>query len=218
MKKTAILVAMQKEYDLLQSSLTSSKTSLSNEHLVIAMSGIGKVNAALTAARLILTQGVERIISTGVAGGLDTTLNKGDVVIGNQYAYHDVWCGEPNEVGQIQGLPTFFRADETLLNETKNVQGDFKTHFSLIVSGDQFITEQNDFERIKKDFPTAVACDMESAAIAQVCHLLDKPFISIRIISDVAGKKDDNVTQYNDFWDQVPFMTFRYVQKLLCAL
>ncbi len=218
MKKTAILVAMKKEYDLLQSSLASFETSLSNEHVVIAMSGIGKVNAALTAARLILTEDVEQIISTGVAGGLDASLNRGDVVIGDRYAYHDVWCGNPNEVGQVQGLPTFFQSDETLLNHSRNIRVNFKTHFSLIVSGDKFITEHDDFERIKKDFPTAVACDMESAAIAQVCHLLDKPFISIRVVSDVVGKKDDNVAQYDDFWDQAPFTTFQFVQQLLHAL
>ncbi len=214
MKKTAILVAMQKEYDLLSSFLERQDFNFAND-IVVALSGIGKVNAALTAAKLIEKDQARQVISTGVAGGLDTTLNKGDLVVGNQYAYHDVWCGEPNQIGQIQGLPARFNTDADLLRIALSFNDKFPVRSSLIVTGDQFVTEPEELKTIQTNFPTAAACDMESAAIAQTCHLYNIPFLSVRIISDVAGKEDGNDKQYQDFWSQAPKTTFQYITELL---
>lgn len=69
--------------------------------------GIGKVNAAAGAVELIRNFEPDCIISTGVAGGIDSCLKVMDVVASRQIVYHDVWCGEGNAYGQIQGLPTF---------------------------------------------------------------------------------------------------------------
>lgn len=47
------------------------------------------------------------VINTGVAGGIDVKTRVMDVVAGESVVYHDVWCGEPNLYGQVQGLPLF---------------------------------------------------------------------------------------------------------------
>ncbi len=67
--------------------------------------GIGKVNAAAGTVELIRTFQPDGVISTGVAGGIDSCLKIMDVVVSRQVVYHDVWCGEGNMYGQIQGLP-----------------------------------------------------------------------------------------------------------------
>ena len=79
--------------------------------VILTQCGIGKVNAAAGAVELIRTYQPDCIISTGVAGGIDNCLKVMDVVASNQIVYHDVWCGEGNAYGQIQGLPTFFKAN-----------------------------------------------------------------------------------------------------------
>ena len=70
---------------------------------------MGKVTAAITAERLC-HQGVDLILFIGIAGGIDSSLNLGDVVISTQLAYHDVWCGTPNQKGQVQDLPLYFES------------------------------------------------------------------------------------------------------------
>ena len=89
---------------------------INNNDVVLMQCGIGKVNAAAGAVELIRNFTPDCVISTGVAGGIDTCLKVMDVVASAQIVYHDVWCGEGNAYGQIQGLPTFFSGNETLYN------------------------------------------------------------------------------------------------------
>lgn len=62
-----------------------------------------------------------------------------------------------------------------------------KLHGGLICSGDQFITDRTQLDKIKGRYPDGLAVDMESGALAQVCYLYDVPFLSFRIISDTPG-------------------------------
>ena len=85
----------------------------------------------------------------------------------------------------------------------------------LICSGDRFIASIEEIESIKAHFPKALAVDMESAAIAQVCKLRDVPFLCIRVISDSPGTSNDNSAQYDNFWEIAPQHTFNIVRFLL---
>ena len=76
-------------------------------NILLVKAGIGKVNAAL-AAQKACDAGADLVISTGLAGGIDTSLRQGDIVLAEKVCYHDVWCGEPNQRGQVQGLPLYF--------------------------------------------------------------------------------------------------------------
>ncbi|MBQ1937785.1 MAG: 5'-methylthioadenosine/S-adenosylhomocysteine nucleosidase, partial [Bacteroidales bacterium] len=111
MQKIAIIVAMDKECELLMQSFSQ------NENILIAKSGIGKVNAALCAQALIQEFQPDVIINTGVAGGCGPDIRPLDVVVAKECCYHDVWCGEPNQKGQIQDLPARFVADEAWLGK-----------------------------------------------------------------------------------------------------
>ena len=73
-------------------------------------------------------------------------------------------------------------------------------------------------DRIRGIYPEAVAVDMESAAVAQVCYLKDVPCVVLRVISDTPGATDDNVAQYLNFWDAAPTCTFDAVNALLARL
>ena len=84
-------------------------------HLVLAESGIGKVNAAVGAVELLRRYAPDALVNTGVAGGLDAQVGVMHVVAGQRVAYHDVDCGPEAEHGQVQGLPLYFEADAQLL-------------------------------------------------------------------------------------------------------
>ena len=84
---------------------------INNNRIILMQCGIGKVNAAAGTIEMIRNFQPDCIISTGVAGGIDSCLKIMDVVVSRQIVYHDVWCGEGNAYGQIQGLPLFFEGN-----------------------------------------------------------------------------------------------------------
>lgn len=204
--KIGIIVAMDREYEQLQS--------LRNENIIVQKSGMGKVNAALGALDMIRTYHPDSIISSGCAGGNGDDINVQDIVVSTQLAYHDVWCGAAvgmNVYGQVQGLPPRFDADPLLLAKAMEIPG---VHPGLIVTGDWFVDSKEKMREIIAHFPEAKAVDMESAAIAQTCHINNVPFISFRVISDIP-LRDTNAAMYHDFWDHVADESFAMTKQLI---
>lgn len=224
--KIGIIVAMRKELDLLLPLLLDSEKSrmsgfefyrgrMGRHDVMVMQCGIGKVNAAMGSLMLVNNFAPDYVINTGVAGGADLSVNVMDVVVGSRVAYHDVWCGPESELGQVQGLPLYFEGARRLL-ELVPERGDI--HKGLICSGDQFIDTMDAVNRIKGNFPEALAVDMESGAIAQVCHLNQVPFLALRVISDSPGASHDNTSQYMDFWNDAPRECFVLVNDILDRL
>lgn len=228
--KIGIITAMSMEHDQVVNLLSDKKTcdkgpfrfttgEVGRNTIVLMQCGIGKVNAAAGAVELIRHFTPNCIISTGVAGGIDPILHVMDVVASSHIVYHDVWCGEGNEYGQIQGLPACFTGNTALLECALALPTDTDTtiHGGLICSGDKFITDRSELETIKGHFPEGLAVDMESGAIAQVCHLYSIPFISFRIISDTPGA-DGHWQQYTNFWETIAERSFEVTHRFLTAL
>ena len=195
--KIGIIVAMAKELELLKPHLQNMSVEVNHD--------------------TIRRYEPDCIISTGVAGGIDTCLRVMDVVVGRATCYHDVWCGFDGVTphGQVQGLPLYFEGADIVIDNIDERPG---LHCGLIVSGDQFIDSIEQVDAIKRNFPAALAVDMESGAIAQTCYLRKTPFVSMRIISDSPGAGHDNTTQYNDFWTDAPQHTLAVVRDLLQKL
>lgn len=226
--KIGIITAMSSEQRQLANQLTE-KTERSegafnyiegkirNNSVVLMQCGIGKVNAAAGTVELIRNFAPDCIISTGVAGGIDTCLNVMDVVASRQIVYHDVWCGEGNAYGQIQGLPLFFSGNDTLYDCALSLDTETPIHGGLICTGDKFITDANELKDIKRNFPEGLAVDMESAAIAQICYLYKVPFISFRIISDTPGA-EQHLEQYKSFWGEMADRSFHVTETFLKSL
>lgn len=226
--KIGIITAMSSEQRQLANQLTG-KTERSegafnyiegkirNNSVILMQCGIGKVNAAAGTVELIRNFAPDCIISTGVAGGIDTCLNVMDVVASRQIVYHDVWCGEGNAYGQIQGLPLFFSGNDTLYDCALSLDTETPIHGGLICTGDKFITDANELKDIKRNFPEGLAVDMESAAIAQICYLYKVPFISFRIISDTPGA-EQHLEQYKNFWGEMADRSFHVTETFLKSL
>ena len=212
--KIGVLTAMDKEFRLV------SELAGNDPDIVVRASGIGKVNAAVAAYRLIAEEGVQAVINTGCAGGVDPTVAIGDVVIGSACAYHDVYCGVENEAGQIQGLPVLFDAEPQLLRKVAAEFGaDPKVHIGTICTGDQFLETADDDARVKAVRPDALACDMEATAIAQVCYLNGRiPFLAYKVISDVHYDTDKAVQMYDNFWSNMADESFVILKRLFKAL
>ena len=211
--KIGIIVAMDKELKQLQQLFTDGRVR-------VEKCGIGKVNAALGAQRMIAEFQPDVIISSGCAGGNGDDVNVQDVVVSTELAYHDVYCGtaidNSTQYGQVQGLPARFPADEALLRTARqiNTPGSLKIIPGLIVTGDWFVDSREKMRDIIGHFPEAKAVDMESCAIAQTCYINKVPFISFRVISDIP-LRDTDASQYHDFWNTVADHSFQITKTFV---
>lgn len=198
-----IIGAMEEEIRLLRNAMEVEKEEkikghtyyvgrLGSQKLILVQSGIGKVNATITASVLGLHFQVDVIINTGTAGALAKGLKVGDLVLADALIHHDVdVTAFGYEMGQMAGMPARYYPDLTYLNGFKQVcrQHEIEPAVGLIVSGDQFVSDEQDKQTILRHFPKAKACEMESAAIAQTAHVMGIPFIIVRAISDSADQE-----------------------------
>lgn len=167
---------------------------------VVAVSGIGKVNAAICTQTMILKYSPEFVINSGVAGGLDSSLNICDTVVANSVVQHDMDTsplGDP--VGFISGLDIIDIPSDPEISgklQVSALECGIHSIMGKIVSGDQFI---NSIEKKNYFIDTfnASACEMEAAAIGHVCYKNNVPFAILRSISDSADNSSH--ISYPDF-------------------
>ena len=143
----------------------------------------------------------EYIINTGCAGGFDSSLDIGDIVLSSEVRYHDVDLTLFGyDFGQMARMPAFYTPDKGLLNIAEQSAAilNFNTKQGLIASGDIFVHTPEHVSKIQKKFINICAAEMEACAIAHVCHVFKTPFLIIRSISDVVNKPN-NKQSYEDF-------------------
>lgn len=215
--KIGVIVAMDKELERLEAALGGSKGIIGANEVTAVKCGVGKVNSALGAWRLINDIDADLIISTGVAGGADLQLSIGDVVVSDECRYHDAYCGKGYERGQIMGLPAAFTSPRELVDKAVALTTKSRIWRGLIVSGDYFVDDTAIMRRILASFPSAKAVDMESCSIAQTCWLCHVPFVSFRIISDIP-LIENNAEQYEGFWNDIANNSFDVTKEFLEAI
>lgn len=208
--RVGIIGAMQVEVSALQEQLKERKDTrigaflfsqgvLHGVDVVVCLSGIGKISAAIGTTLLIERYSPNCIINTGTAGGL-TTAKVRDIILATEVRHHDVdVTAFGYKIGQQAQQPETFLPNRTLVGLARIVcekHGE-KLLEGLVVSGDAFISNPKRVEWIELNFPNALAVEMEAAAIAQVCHQFAIPFLVLRAISDKAGEGD--ATSYEKF-------------------
>lgn len=217
MVKIGIIGAMDVEIDYLRSLMGSDakKTEagsinflegkIHGKNVVLVRSGIGKVNAALCAQRLILQFGCTNIINTGIAGAMAHGLGVMDFVVSTDCVYHDMDAtGFGYKIGQIPQMDVFsFPADKKMIEDCKKAffeSSESKGHKMIegrIASGDQFISEKSVKEKIAANVGPACV-EMEGAAIAHACYLNKTPFVILRCMSDMADDLSSNGYEFNE--------------------
>lgn len=169
---------------------------IENKEVVIVQGDIGKVNTAICTTLLLEKYNVKYLINIGSAGGLQTTQSVGDVVVSSGVIHHDVDVTAFNyELGQVPQLPLVFEANKKLIEETTNIlkENNINSQIGLIVSGDQFISREEQSLTIKNNFKDALCSEMEAATVGHVAYCYKVPFIIIRSLSDVYGQEDQSV-------------------------
>lgn len=242
---TAILSALPEEQGGLMHALQQSgplhhagrsfwRGRLHGQPVVLALSGMGKVAAATTAAVLAERFGVARIVFTGVAGGLGQGVQVGDVVVARDYLQHDF---DASPLAARWEVPGYGRArlecDARLSAMLLEAAGDYlksagagfgsrlslparppQVHHGLMASGDRFVCTAHESSTLRGALAAAghdvLAVEMEGAAVAQVCHDYGLPFAAVRTISDRA---DDSA--HVDFAHFVQNVASRYADHIV---
>ncbi|ACM93559.1 MTA/SAH nucleosidase [Nautilia profundicola AmH] len=226
---TGILCAMREELDpILEYMNIKEKIKHANnifyiaefegEDIVLAYSKIGKVNASITATIMIEKFGVDKLLFSGVAGGVDEDLKIGDLIIATKTCQHDVdltvFGYEP---GYIPESKVFFECDEDLNNIAQNVAGKLgiKLKDGVIASGDQFVHSKERKEWIKKIF-NASAIEMEGGAVGCVCWNEGVPFFMLRAISDTA--EEGAGVDFDEFLEESSKISAKFLIEMLKEL
>ncbi|MCE5097517.1 5'-methylthioadenosine/S-adenosylhomocysteine nucleosidase [Staphylococcus devriesei] len=225
-----IIGAMEEEVAILKDKLTEMsevtvahvkfyRGKLNDKEVVLTQSGIGKVNAAISTTLLIEKFNPKVIINTGSAGALDEQLAVGDILISNDVMYHDADATAFGyEYGQIPQMPAQFHANDELLTLTEKVITDqnYNAKVGQIVSGDSFIGSAEQRLVLKRQFPEAMAVEMEATAIAQTCYQFKVPFIVTRAVSDLANGEAE--MSFEEFLGQAAKSSSTIVEQLILTL
>lgn len=222
--KILILAAMDKELLLLSSLLDKSDTKsiggisvthgkIDRHEVYLSKCGIGNVNAAVNAYKVISAMHPDIVVNSGVAGGAGIKI--GSVLIADRVAYYNVWCGPGTEYGQADGCPLYMLPSARILTAAGRLVDRQNVMTGLICTGDRFVSTPEEIAFIRSNFPEVKAVDMESAAIAHVCHMTNTEFGIVRVVSDTPGE-GENISQYQNFWTEAPQKTF-YVLRTIIA-
>jgi adenosylhomocysteine nucleosidase len=224
--KIGVIGAMDEEVSYLKGLIENKKTTevadmefcegtLDGKKVVIVQCGMGKVNAGICANTLINEFGCSEIINTGVAGSLQDQIGLGDIVVSVDAVQHDFTV---EAIGFAKGEIPYtglyaFPADEsmrkTAVDAARSVAPDIEVFEGRVCTGDQFISTDEQKEKILSDFG-GLCCEMEGGAIAQVCHLNKTPFVIIRAISDTT---DD--AEYENFMESAALNSARIVEYMV---
>ena len=151
----------------------------------VFFTGVGKVNAAMTAAEVITKYRPKRIINFGTVGGI--TVKSGFHQV-SKFVQRDMMCCE---LGSEPGQTPF--EDDIVLNFG---------HGLTCSTGDNFVTDSNLL------IPADVV-DMEAYAIAKVCKRHNVEFLCYKFVSD--GANNDSL---NDWRSMVSKGQEYYINKL----
>lgn len=170
-------------------------------NVVVAVAGVGKVNAAVCTQTMILEYNPSYIINVGVAGGLAPELGIGDIAVAENVVEHDMDTSPIGDVpGYISGInvvkiPCDSWLSEMMCRASSHIDG-IKVLKGTIASGDQFISTDAERRKITDNFG-AIAAEMEGASIGHVCYMNKVPFGVLRAISD--GANSDSAMDYPTF-------------------
>ena len=223
MQTIGIIGAMEKEIALIRANLknlqeevvaggTYLSGQLGRQQVVLTCSGIGKVNAAISAQILCDRYRVDALLNTGIAGNLADDLGLGDVVVAEQVLYHDF---DPSIFAQCHPYTPVLKADGALVEQIcrgRDQIGGVRYKRGVVATGDQFVSDS----AVKADIIARTGADcaeMEGAAVGHTAVKNGVPFGVIRLLSDTADDEAESI--YEDFADRAAELSAELLVRVI---
>ena len=191
---------------------------LNNKDVVLVRGGIGKSLSAAYTAILIHEYNIDKLIFTGIAGGVGDDVDVLDVVIATELVTHDygtqtndgfVWRPGPERIESVVVDPAL---SDLAYNTAVSLLGASRVHKGLIATGDQFIASETYVAWLQEQFG-ALACEMEGVSVALIAQKFDIPTIIVRCMSDKADGYAH--TEIENFGQQAADISGQIVLRLL---
>lgn len=233
MPSIAIFAPMQEELQALLAQLPPAtkrtlpgleilETQFHGKQLVLACSGVGKVNTAMNVGIVLSHLQVDAVLNVGTAGGLREDQKILDLVVPDEVLAIDVDVTPLGfAYGQILGGPPAFFADPALRSRFERASRSWPdmppVHHGAVGTGDTFVNKPQQVEQIRDRFGRdRVACvEMEGAALAQVCLRFKVPFLIVRSISDVPAASAENHLDFPVFLERAAHNAARLLVEML---
>lgn len=226
--RIGVIGAMQMEVDNLKESMQNVETreysgvtfvsgTLAGQEVVAAVSGIGKVFAAICTEAMILMYHVDMVVNVGVAGTLCKELGVMEVAVADQVVQHDMntsALGDP--IGLLSGLnQIFLPSDEKMRRLLCACLDDRKINYRVgtIATGDLFLHKPTQKALLHARFG-AIACEMEGGSIGHVCYVNHVPFAILRCISDGEGGAMDYETFSREAAEQASHVIVEFIHRV----
>jgi adenosylhomocysteine nucleosidase len=191
---------------------------VNNKIIILVKSGIGKVASAMTTTQLLTNFSIEAIINIGTCGGIESKVDPLDLIIGQELVYGDVdLVAFKYPYGQMAGQPATFKSDQTLVSKIRDISKKVGLNPKLgnLMSSDAFITDKKIInERIKLIDLPIIGVDMESASIAQVATAFKKPFVVLRVVSDIIGM-EKQVNSFDKLVSESSIKVAKIIKELI---
>ncbi len=234
-----LICAIPQELAALQSSLTQTHTEaiahtrfitgvLDGHDVVLAGSGMGKVNAAIVTTLLADRFGCRTIVFSGVAGGLDPALSIGDVVVADRIVQHDAGVLEKEKIRPYQpghapiinpsdrlGYPVDTKLLARVRERLAGISVPGQIVYGTVLTGDQYLNCESTRAWLLAELG-GQAIEMEGGAVAQVCEAFGLPWLVIRALSDLAG--GNALFDFTAFVEQASATSATILRRLLPVL
>ena len=177
----AFVIAMECEADTVRPWLRS------DDRLYVA--GIGKVNAAAATQRAIC-EGASEIWNVGLCGGFGADIEVGDIYGVKSAVEYDFDLAKLNgtAVGVLDEYDSPYLELDTPASQASRLASFpwFKGE-KILATGDRFSDSEADYDLIIRTLGASLR-DMEGAAIAHVCRRCGVKCLSLKCVTNVAGK------------------------------
>jgi len=197
------------------SNFTVYKTIINNNEVYAIKSGMGMVDASIATTILINYFNCEIIINYGVTGALDKSVKVKQLffVKAAVNSVLDTTPIDPLKKCQYGDMDDIYiPLDEDLIKLAQEIDKDATT--TICASSDRFVESKELKEEIRKDTNASI-CDMECAAIARTCYLLNTKCLSIKCISD---SYDGDGTEFQENIIESGKKAFDLLKKILYRL
>jgi adenosylhomocysteine nucleosidase len=163
--------------------------------VVLVVTGVGKVAAALAAQFVCDAFHPGCAITFGLAGATASDVKPGHLIVASGAMQHDMDARPLTDArGTIPSLGmSILPADHTLSQKLRRatdsvVENPKLVSSGLVLTGDQIVTSKKIRDGVLAEFPAGACFDMETAAVAQVAYQNGIPWAALRMTSDAADE------------------------------